>query len=215
MGPNALFSRPLLLGFVVVTCGCGGAPVVSPVSPSSLTHSLAASDSSIRVRSSDYHGPEPAPTPMPDPGPGPTPDLPPAPDPVPGPTPDPAPVPPTALTITIVGSFGSGAYLPNPIQAALGDMIVWTNNDRTLHQIVLDDGTMVGDIAPGQSSAPISLTTATATYRCTIHPSMVGRITTGPAAELGPPSAEPLPTEPGAPPPATPPMEDPYYNYRR
>ena len=48
--------------------------------------------------------------------------------------------------------------------------------DRVLHHIVLDDGTDLGDVAPGQSSAPMPLTTPTATFHCTIHPSMVGAI---------------------------------------
>jgi plastocyanin len=110
---------------------------------------------------------------------------------------------PTAVTISIVGSFGNVAFLPNPIQAAVDDTIVWTNKDRTLHQIVLDDETMIGDIVPGASSAPMSLTRATVAYRCTIHPSMVGSIN-GPAA-----------TEPTPPPYEPPPMDDPYYGYRR
>jgi plastocyanin len=58
----------------------------------------------------------------------------------------------------------------------MGDQIVFTNNDAVLHHIVLDDGTDLGDVAPGASSAPMPLTTPTATFHCTIHPSMVGSI---------------------------------------
>jgi plastocyanin len=85
--------------------------------------------------------------------------------------------------------------------AAVGDQIVWTNNDRILHRIVMDDGTMVGDVAPGASTGPIALKSATATYHCEIHPSMVGGINVAVAP----------PPEPYMPPP---PPDDPYgYGY--
>lgn len=89
---------------------------------------------------------------------------------------DEAPTPVTT-TINIVGSTGTAAYNPNPIQAAIGDMIVWMNGDATVHHIVLDNGTDIGTIAPGQSTAPIAVSTGVAMgYHCTIHPSMVGSI---------------------------------------
>ena len=96
----------------------------------------------------------------------------------PAPTPEPpAPAPtPMSVIISIIGSFGSGAFMPNPTMASMGDQIVFTNNDAVLHHIVLDDGTDLGDVAPGASSAPMPLTTPTATFHCTIHPSMVGGI---------------------------------------
>ena len=161
-----------------MSCGQGR----SPVSPSSLTP-LTALSSSLRFRPlNDEH---------------------PAPDPEPVPTPDPRPVPVTR-TISIVGSFGNNAFTPNPIQASVGDMIVWTNSDQTRHRIVLDDGTVIGDVAPGESSAPMTLISPTATYRCTIHPTMVGSIN-GAAA----------PEPPTSPSPSPPDDDDDYYRYRR
>lgn len=80
------------------------------------------------------------------------------------------------MAISIVGSAGAGAFAPNPLDAAVGNMLVWTNNDATVHRIVLDDGTMIGTIAPGQSSTPVPMAAAAVTYRCTLHPSMVGTI---------------------------------------
>jgi plastocyanin len=88
---------------------------------------------------------------------------------------DEAPTPAT-ITINIVGSDGDRAYLPNPGQAAVGDQIVWTNSDGVAHRIVLDDGTLVGDVIPGGSTPPVTLMGATATYHCEIHPSMIGGI---------------------------------------
>jgi plastocyanin len=88
------------------------------------------------------------------------------------------PVMPTPMQnlINIVGSFGSNAFMPNPTLANMGDQIVFTNTDLVMHHIVLDDGTDLGEVQPGQSSAPVALTTPTATYHCTIHPTMVGSI---------------------------------------
>jgi hypothetical protein len=109
----------------------------------------------------------------------------------------PAPAPP--LNVNIISSFATGAFVPNPIQAAPGDAIVWTNGDLIAHVIVLDDGTMVGNLAPGQASAPIPLTNTTIGYHCTIHPSMVGQIVTA-GAEMPVPSGE-MPPVPSAPAP--------------
>lgn len=107
----------------------------------------------------------------------------------------PAPVP-TTVTISIVGSSGNGAFLPNPSQAAMGDQIVWTNTDQILHRIVLDDGTLVGDVAPGASTDPVALSTDVATYHCALHPSMVGSINGATPPEL-PPDYGPPPDDYG------------------
>src|SRR5262249_9056806 len=109
-------------------------------------------------------------------------DEPPAPD--PAPTPDPAPAVDAPLTINIVGSVGATASEPNPLLAQVGAMIVWKNNDKVPHHIVLDNQADVGarldgqgdlgNVAPGQSTTPVALTGSAVTYHCTIHPSMVG-----------------------------------------
>jgi hypothetical protein len=89
---------------------------------------------------------------------------------------DPVMPTPIQVLINIVGSFGSNAFMPNPTLANMGDQIVFTNTDLVMHHIVLDDGTDLGEVLPGQSSAPMALMTPTATYHCTIHPTMVGSI---------------------------------------
>jgi plastocyanin len=120
--------------------------------------------------------------------------------------PDPAPAIP-AVTISIVGSFGSGAFAPNPLPAVVGSMVVWTNTDFRQHNIVLDDGTPVGNLAPGQSTEPMALTTMTTGYHCVLHPSMVGTISDPSAPAPPPPVSEPPPYEP--------PPRDPYDGYGR
>ena len=81
------------------------------------------------------------------------------------------------MTVNITGSFGTGAFAPNPLQAATGNTIVWLNADLINHVIVLDDGTPVGNLAPGQSIAPLAVVNPVTGYHCTFHPTMVGQIT--------------------------------------
>jgi plastocyanin len=157
--------------------------------------------------------------PMPDPNAGPMPDPGSAPNPDQLPPPDGVPVP-VQLTINIVGTFGATAFAPNPLQAAVGNTIIWSNNDLIVHEIVLDDGTPVGMLAPGQSSVPISISTPTAGYHCTLHPSMVGQVTTMPPAPPVPadPSQIPVPDPGYSPPPSSDPYGDGYdddYSYLR
>jgi len=99
------------------------------------------------------------------------------------------PPPASTATIRIVGSSGNAAFTPNPIQTS-GNMIVWVNNTSVNHHIVLDDGSVVGDIAPGASSAPLQLKSASGNYRCTIHSTMIGSIN-GASAPAPPPCTTP------------------------
>jgi plastocyanin len=126
-------------------------------------------------------------------------DAPPA-DPMPMPDPaliDPAVPTPMAVIIQIVSAFGSGAFMPNPTTANVGDQLVFTNTDAVLHHIVLDNGTDVGNVAPGATTRSIAVNSSGALgFHCTIHPSMVGSIN----AELA------------APDPYYPPPDD-YYGY--
>jgi plastocyanin len=63
------------------------------------------------------------------------------------------------------------------VNASVGSTVVWQNSDSTLHHIVLDNGTDVGNLNPGATSRAISVTSSAAVgFHCTIHPSMVGTI---------------------------------------
>jgi plastocyanin len=86
------------------------------------------------------------------------------------------------VTIAIVGSFGSAAFAPNPASAAAGSSVVWRNNDSTLHHIVLDNGTDVGNVSPGATTRSITVNSGATGFHCTIHPSMVGTINAAAAA---------------------------------
>jgi plastocyanin len=166
----------IAIGCALVAWGCGTG--TSPASPSQLNVPSTSGTTGARLHKLD--DPAPPPTGVP----------------VPPPADAPAPPTPMQVIINIIGAFGSNAFSPNPTTANMGDQLVFTNGDTVLHHIVLDDGTDLGDVPPGQSSAPFALATPTASFHCTIHPSMVGVINGA------------LP----APPPYTPPPDD-YYGY--
>jgi plastocyanin len=91
-----------------------------------------------------------------------------------------------STTIAIVGVAGAQSFNPDPASVATGATFAWKNNDGVTHHIVFDDGSMdSGNLAPGATSAVMTLRSTTAKYHCTIHPSMVGAINT--AAPDGPP----------------------------
>jgi plastocyanin len=96
----------------------------------------------------------------------------------PTPTPTPGPSGGTnAVTVDIVGSSGSQAFSPNPVQAASGMMVVWKNDTTVVHHLVMDDGSAdFGNIAPGASSLATAVSASGGTYHCLNHPSMVGSI---------------------------------------
>ena len=175
MRSKSLPGPTLALAGVVAMWSCGGGGSTSAGGGTTLM-TPAAPSASLKPKDEE---PAPSPVPMPDPSADPAPD-------------------PNALTINIVGSFGDAAFVPNPLQAAIGNMIVWKNSDTTLHHIVLDDGSEVGDVPPGASSAPMPLISVGATYYCTIHPTMVGSI--GDTSALPPP------------PSVSPPPPDDYYS---
>jgi plastocyanin len=80
-----------------------------------------------------------------------------------------------AATVSIVGIAGSSAFTPNPVQAATGATLAFKNNTGVVHHIVMDDGTVVGDIAPG-ATVNATLKGTGGNYHCTTHPTMVGSV---------------------------------------
>lgn len=83
------------------------------------------------------------------------------------------------------------AYSPNPIEAQVGDTVVWTNKDSTLHTV--SSGTasepthVFGDdangdpkyIAPNQTYEFTFEEEGDYDYYCTLHPAMVGTVMVG------------------------------------
>ena len=96
----------------------------------------------------------------------------------------------STVTVQIVGTKGNGSYVPNPVQKAAGDLLVFKNNDTVTHRIIMDDGSVdFGSLSPGASSQAKAVSgrlvtgasnqpqaVASGNFHCTIHPSMVGSI---------------------------------------
>jgi plastocyanin len=109
------------------------------------------------------------------------------PSPTPTPTPAPTPAPSTSVvTIDVARENGAQSFSPNPATLPAGQMVVWRNIDRVTHRVVLNNGSLdTGDLAPGASSQPMSISTGSgAPYHCSIHPSMVGTVV--PPAAIAP-----------------------------
>ena len=80
----------------------------------------------------------------------------------------------TTTTITITGENGSRSFSPNPA-AFGGQMVVFRNNDRVVHRVVLNDGSVdTGDIVPGATSRAVLMPGEGTNYHCSLHPTMVG-----------------------------------------
>jgi plastocyanin len=81
-------------------------------------------------------------------------------------------IPSNARTLTTT-AFGA-----NPLAVAVGTTVTWTNNDTIAHDSVADGGMWnSGILSPGQSFGFKFATAGTFTYKCTIHPNMVGTVT--------------------------------------
>lgn len=83
------------------------------------------------------------------------------------------------------------AYSPNPVQANVGDTVIWTNRDTTLHTAT--SGTASGGptnvfggnltnpvlIAPSQTMSFTFSEAGEFPYYCTLHPNMIGTVIVG------------------------------------
>ena len=82
------------------------------------------------------------------------------------------------VTITINGMNGNQSFSPDPSTAKVGQTVAWRNADSITHNPSADGGAFnTGNIAPGATSNPITMTAAGSFgYHCQIHPSMVGTL---------------------------------------
>jgi plastocyanin len=104
------------------------------------------------------------------------------------PTTSPTPTPTaTTVTISITGVKGKQSFSPNPATVAAGQQVVFRNDDRVTHRVIIDDRSVdSGDIAPGASSQPLPLGAVSKPYHCSLHPSMVGSLNTAATPEPEP-----------------------------
>lgn len=87
------------------------------------------------------------------------------------------------VTISIVANNGANSYSPASAVCTVGQKVAWKNNDGMTHTATSNPGGAfnTGNIAPGATSAPITMNTAgTFNYQCSIHPTMTGVLTVNP-----------------------------------
>jgi plastocyanin len=82
------------------------------------------------------------------------------------------------VTITIAGMNGNQSFSPNPATVRVGQTVSWRNADGATHTATANGGAFnTGNIAPGSTSTPITMTAAGSFgYLCQLHPSMVGTL---------------------------------------
>lgn len=72
------------------------------------------------------------------------------------------------------------AFAPAELEVAPGTEITWTNDDPAPHTVTAEDGSFEsGTLEPGQTFSVSVQGNGPVTYRCEIHPDMLGTITVG------------------------------------
>jgi plastocyanin len=81
-------------------------------------------------------------------------------------------------TATVKVSIKDFKYDPPSVNAKVGDVIEWTNNDSAPHSATMDDNACDTDSIAGGSSAMLTFSAAgTYTYHCKIHPAQMKDVT--------------------------------------
>ena len=81
-----------------------------------------------------------------------------------------------AMVISVVRQNGAQSFSPNPASAG-GKVVVFKNVDTVTHHVVLNDGTIdTGNLAPGATSAEVTMPVDGTNYHCSIHTDMVGSV---------------------------------------
>jgi plastocyanin len=80
---------------------------------------------------------------------------------------------------TVVQASVANNTWSQPVNAKVGDVITWSNDDGVPHRVALDDGScqMSGNIAGGGSRSLVFSKAGTYAFHCTVHPNMKGTIT--------------------------------------
>ena len=81
-----------------------------------------------------------------------------------------SPSPPVVADVTI--NINGMSFSPSVGSIKVGQTVSWRNNDTTTHTATSDTGLFnTGNIAPGKTSTPITITTAgSLAYHCVFHP---------------------------------------------
>jgi plastocyanin len=81
---------------------------------------------------------------------------------------------PAAATGTVTVTIKDFKFAPQPVQAKVGDVVTWTNQDSVPHSATLDNGACDTDsINNGSSASLVFNAPGTYTYHCKVHPTQM------------------------------------------
>lgn len=81
---------------------------------------------------------------------------------------------PAGATAVVTVTIKDFKFSPQPVQAKVGDVIVWSNQDSAPHSATLDDGTCdTKTINVGSQAGLVFSAPGTYTYHCAIHPTQM------------------------------------------
>jgi plastocyanin len=74
-------------------------------------------------------------------------------------------------TATATVTIKDFKFSPQPVQAKVGDVIAWSNQDSAPHSATMDDGSCdTKTIDPGKTAMLTFTAAGTYTYHCSVHP---------------------------------------------
>ncbi|MEO5941406.1 MAG: cupredoxin domain-containing protein [Candidatus Limnocylindrales bacterium] len=81
-------------------------------------------------------------------------------------------------TAAVTVSIKNFAYTPQPVQAKVGDVVAWKNDDNAPHSATMDTaGCDTDTIATGLTAMLVFTAAGTYTYHCKIHPGQMKDVT--------------------------------------
>jgi plastocyanin len=89
-----------------------------------------------------------------------------------------APCAPSSNPGTVQASMAGIAFTPTTIDAKVGDVVAWTNNDSTAHTATVDDDPdcTTETLAPGATGGISFSAAGSYAFHCKIHSNMTGTI---------------------------------------
>ena len=82
---------------------------------------------------------------------------------------------PAGAAATVNVTIKDFKFSPQPVQAKVGDVVAWKNDDTAAHTATMDAGTCDTDqIDPGATAMLVFTAPGSYAYHCTIHPAMTG-----------------------------------------
>jgi plastocyanin len=81
---------------------------------------------------------------------------------------------PAGAAATVNVSIKNFKFSPQPVQAKVGDVVAWKNDDSAPHSATMDDGSCDTDsIGSGSSAMLVFTAPGTYTYHCKVHPTQM------------------------------------------